>query len=739
MGLSRFPLILPAFLLICWLLIDAQLCAQTEDTAGPGSARKLAAVRIAENSIGIDAEMDESVWNQAEPAKDFIQSEPYSGQPAVEQTEVRILYDSENLYVGAYCFDSAGKNVTVRTMDRDFSTRGTDYFQVVLDTFHDGRNGLVFATNPAGAKLELQSAGDGSSFNIDWDVVWRVKTKVTDQGWQLEFAIPFRSIRFSPGESQSWGINFERRTRRINEESYWSPIPPQFFVYRVSLAGDLEGIRDVKQGRNLYIKPYLAVPILRQENDDVDIKPDAGFDLKYGITSGLTFDLTVNTDFSQVEADDDQINFTRFSLFFPEKREFFLENQDVFDFGKSTSVGFPGRSRRFRPPDDLIPFFSRRIGIAENEDGDGVLIPILLGARVTGRAGRYRLGMISMQDDGYGRIPSTNFFVGRLRRDILGNSEVGFLVVNKSENDGYFNRTYGADANFSFFNSLDLSTYVLNTDTPESEGSEMAGYLRAAWRTRLLSLEASHISIEDNFNAEVGFVPRVGIRKSSGEAELTFRSEGRVPWLREFQPRMRLNYITDQENALDTRETDGRLSFQFNDASRFTLSRRDTFERLVEEDDVLDEPLPPGDYSFGEYSVSYRSSSNRPVRGVVGWRTGDLYHGDLSGYNVGVDFAPSPHFGLQIDWSHTDIAFPTQDLDTDLLSTRILYSFNTNMFLKALLQYNSRDGFVASNVRFNFIHNPLSDLYVVYNESRTPLGDVIDRALILKLTYLFSF
>ena len=712
--------------------------------------KKITAVYIEEESILVDGELDEPQWNLAEPAKDFVQSEPYSGKPASEPTEVRLLYDRKNLYVGVSCFDSEGKKgIVVKDMVRDFSGSSGDSFQVILDTFDDNRNGFAFGTNPKGAKRDLQTGGDGLSFNRDWDAVWHVKAKITDQGWQAEFAIPFRTLRFPGDESQRWGVNFERRIRRKNERTSWSPIPVPYRVYRVSLAGSLEGINNVGQGRNLYVKPYISAPVLRREDDDVDFMPDAGFDVKYGVTSGLTLDLTVNTEFSQVEADDAQINFTRFSLFFPEKREFFLENREVFEFGNVGFRGFGGSRRSgrlslFRPRNDLIPFFSRRIGVSE-----GQLIPILGGARLTGRAGKYRLGIISMQADEFKETPSTNFTVARLRRDLLQNSDIGVLLVNKQQNNGHFNRTYGVDANFRFFNYLDVSSYVLNTDTPGIEEKDMAGFIRMAWRDRLFNMEASHVSIQENFNAEVGFVQRGGydrdegvgraMRKSSGEFSLTPRPEGRIPWVREFRPSIQVDYITDADNVLETREVNSRFSIEFNNSSFLSVGRRSTFERLVEEDEILDEILLPGDYQFEETTATLSSDRSRMFSGSINWSDGEFYNGERTSYGVGLGFSPNAQFGLDVFWSHADLSFPTRDFTTDLVSTRVGYSFNTNMFLNALIQYSSRDGLIASNIRFNLIHKPLSDFFLVYNEQRSPEGDVLDRALIAKLTYLFSF
>ncbi|UCF35300.1 MAG: carbohydrate binding family 9 domain-containing protein [Acidobacteriota bacterium] len=700
--------------------------------------KTLQAVRIESGKINLDGELNEPEWQSAELAAEFIQNEPFEGQPASEPTKVRLLYDKENLYIGAICYDSAGeKGFVSRELKRDFSPRDNDIFQVVFDTFNDKRNSVVFAVNPAGAVRDMQTSGDGGSFNSEWDAVWDARTRTTADGWEAEFVIPFKSLRFD-GSEQNWGMNFERRIRRKNEATHWSPIPRPHRVYRVSMAGSLEGVTDVQQGRNLYIKPYVSAPIGRAEGDDWDFKPDAGLDIKYGVTSKLTLDLTLNTDFSQVEADDAQINFTRFSLFFPEKREFFLENQQVFEFG---NVGNRGGGRRrggpTRPGADLIPFFSRRIGISD----DGDLIPILGGARMTGRLGsRYTLGLISMQSGELEDIPSTNFTVGRFRRDVLRNSDVGVIFVNKAAGEGdNYNRTYGADFNFRFFDALELSSYFLKSSTSGLSGDDSAGFFRVVWQDRLLDLEAYHISIDDNFNAEVGFVPRTGIKKTRGQIALTPRPEGRIPWIREFRPSLNLDYITNQEGEIEGREVSGRFTVEFNDSSRFSIGRQESFERLFEEDEVLDHLLEPGDYGFGDFSVSYSTDSSRMFSAFAEYRDGDFYDGQRSSRGFGVDFSPSAKFLAGISWDHGDLEFPNEAYSTELVSSRIDYNFNTRMFVSSLIQYSSRDGFVASNIRFRWIHRPLSDFYLVYNERRTTQGEVLDRALIAKLTYLFSF
>ena len=396
---------------------------------GADTKRSMSALYV-EAEMVLDGRLDEPAWNLVQPASDFIQQDPVMGAPATERTEVRLLYDDHNLYIGVYCFDSAGRaGLVVNDVTRDYSSFQNDHLGVALDTFDDDRNGFFFATNPRGAKRDAQFGGDGANSNFDWDGIWHVKTLISESGWQVEMVIPFKTLRFRELKEQVWGVNFVRHIRRKNEVNHWSPVARPYRIGRISLGGILEGVGGVRQGRNLYLKPYVSAPIVRRRDDDVDFQPEVGMDVKYGVTPGVTLDLTVNTDFAQVEADEQQINLTRFPLFFPEKREFFLENATIFRV-KRVGSGFRSGDR------DLIAFFSRRIGLAE-----GTVIPILGGARLTGRAGKYRLGLISMQTDELGSTPSTNFSVARVRRDILQNSDVGGIFINKHESGGRYNRT----------------------------------------------------------------------------------------------------------------------------------------------------------------------------------------------------------------------------------------------------------------------------------------------------------
>jgi hypothetical protein len=688
----------------------------------------MTAVRVS-GIITIDGELDEPEWKLAEPARDFIQRLPHTGRPATEPTEVRVLYDDLNLYVGAHCFDSAGRQgITIKDIKRDFWTLDSDGFQVVIDTFDDDQNSFLFGTNPGGAKFDMQIGGDGAAGNTSWNGIWHIQTRITDEGWQVEMAIPFRTLRFSNKPTQLWGINFERRVRRKFEDSYWAPLPAAFRLGRVSLAGRLGGIEGISPGRNLYVKPYGLSAAQRLQGDDFDLKPEAGFDVKYAVGTQSTLDLTVNTDFAQVEADEQQINLTRFSLFFPEKREFFLENAGIFGFGRSRVGGYRT---------DLIPFFTRRIGLSE----DRRLVPILGGARLSGRAGRNSFGLLSMQTDDITGVPSTNYSVLRARRDVLQKSDVGVLFVNKQpQSGGDYNRTYGADANFRLVRYLELSSSLLRTDSPDRPGQNFAANFEVAWRDSLFDVEARHQNIQENFNPEVGFVQRGSIKRSSGIFTLTPRPRERIPSVRYMGPSFSIDYITDQSNNLETRLLKGSFDVVFHNGAELSAGRRADFERLTAPFPIRRTQLiAPGDYNFDEWFVSFFSDKSRIITGQAGLSSGSFWDGDRDEYVVGLDVQPGYRFAAGAVLSHNDISLASGVFQTNLVAAKVRYLFSTRMFFNSLIQYNSDTREVSSNVRFHFIYRPLSDFFLVFNERRTSTGEVADRALVAKLTYILAF
>lgn len=699
----------------------------------------ITATRI-EGEITLDGILDEPEWDQALPGGNFIQKIPDTGEPATEQTEIRILYNQEFLYIGAHLWDSAGEEgIVVTDITKDFMTRNSDGLQVMLDTYDDDRNGFIFGSNPAEGRWDMQVANNSS--NSNWDGIWYNRATIDEMGWHLEMAIPFKTLRFTSDRIQKWGINFERRVRRKVEESYWAPMPPPHRLGRIDMAGTLIGLEDIHPGTNMYLKPFVSVPISNREYDDWDLQPEAGIEVfKWAVTSQLTFDGTINTDFSQVEVDEVRTNLTRFSLFFPEKRDFFLENQGVFDWGPEV--------RGHRSP-ELLPFFSRNIGLYEGE-----IVPIHGGGRLTGRAGKYTIGMMSMQTGDFWTsperddagdieeestfIPSTNFTVLRMKRDLFSRSEIGGIIVNKDVAGPEFNRTVGLDSSFNFFHYLDINAYALKTESENNTDSDYAGRIGAQWQDDFWQIGASHMRIGEEFNPEVGFVPREGIHKTTGQLGITQRPRGTIPWVREFTPEINYEYITNNENVLETKTLEADFATEFNDASFFRIGYERVFERLDEEFEIRDGIIIPiGDYNWDEFNLFYRSDSSRKFSFSGRYSNGGFWGGDRRQYRGGLQFQPNHKFAAELNVTRNLVDLPSGDFTVDLVGLNSNYSFSKRMFLSALVQYNSEDHEMISNVRYNFMYKPLSDIYVVYNERRDmDTNEVLDRAITVKFTYV---
>src|SRR5687768_10592263 len=459
-----------SFLLAAGVLAPAAAFAQSPEN-GNGinydtarQERRLNATH-AQGRIELDGRLDEPSWAAAPLAANFVQNDPNEGQPATYDTEVRLLYDDRALYIGVFAKDPEPGAIIVNELRKDFNTGSADGFQVVIDTFKDERNGYQFAINAAGAKWDSQMSNEGRDQNSNWDGIWDVATRIGEDGWYAEIEIPFKTLKFGPEAMQTWGINFQRRLRRHNENSYWSPLRRIHQLSRVSMAGTYEDLQGLRPGANIRVKPYALGNFNQLPGVALDSDYDAGLDVKYGVTSGLTWDFTVNTDFSQVEADEQQVNLTRFNLFFPEKRDFFLENSGVFQFGSGNTGGGGGGGGgggRQNASQDMIFFFSRQIGLSPAGDA----IPLLAGSRITGRVGGWSVGALNILQREKDASPSTNFTALRLRRDILANSDVGVMFLNKDPRGLDHNRGFGADANFRFFNDLTANVAVSKSDSP---------------------------------------------------------------------------------------------------------------------------------------------------------------------------------------------------------------------------------------------------------------------------------
>jgi hypothetical protein len=689
-------------------------------------SRVATAVRTTERIV-IDGRLDEPAWELAPPAKDFIQKVPFTNRPESERTEVRFLYDGDNLYIGVFCFDSDPSSIAVNDLEKDFSFRGSDNIQIAFDSLYDRRSAFSFRTNPAGARADAQVIDN--VINHDWDVVWDVRTSINDQGWVAEFVVPFKSLRFSSAQKQVWGLNITRKLIRRNEDTFWSPLPVRYGISRTSLYGTLVGLENITPGRNLKVTPFVTAGSTRFRSAGnpagaftADTDFDGGVDLKYSVTPSLTFDATYRTDFAQVEVDQQQVNLTRFSLFFPEKRDFFLENAGIFVFGTGNN---------------FVPFFSRRIGLSDA----GTPVPILGGGRLTGRTGPYEVGVITMRTQSEGATPANAFAVGRVKRNLWTNSWIGALGTNRDSTiGGNFNRVYGADTHLEFYQRLLVDANLLRSDTPGVSGQDSARQLEVAWRDDEVTLTTGYNELQPNFNPELGFIRRDNNTRYNGTASwnpiidssdvirtLTFGAS--VDY-----------YETGGTGEIETRASGLTLGVDFENNAAISYAATETFDRLVEPFAIRpDIAIATGDYSYVDHSLQANTNPGRRLSASSTVEWGEFWDGDRTSVRGAVDVKPNHHLSLTFNYQRDAVDLPLGRFTANLLGTRVRYAFSPRMFLASFFQYNSTTRQVSSNVRFNLIHRPLSDLFIVYNDLRDPSGRSLQRALILKLTNLVDF
>ena len=607
--------------------------------------KNAAALRITEE-VTLDGLLNEAAWDIAVPVTDFYQQSPRPGELALNQAEVRFLYDDDNLYVGVILFDANPGNLVINDLTEDFGFN-QDSIGFMLDTLRDYRSGFMFFTNAAGARRDGQISNNGQNDNFDWDGVWDVETSQNDRGWIAEFRIPFKTLRFSSSESQEWGVNFDRKVRYQFEDSVWSPIPVRWRASRMSMAGTLRGLEGIRQGRNLKVKPFGVAGFTqtRQGGDpfgawNTDQNYDGGLDIKYGLTQSLTLDATYRTDFAQVEVDQQQVNLTRFNLFFPEKREFFLENAGTFNFGQRN-----GR--------DLIPFFSRRIGLSNQ----GTPIPIVGGARVTGQIGNYDVGFLSMKTESTATTPSNLYTVGRVKQNLLDNSWIGGMVTNRDSTvAGNYNRLYGVDAYFQFFNRLEFDTHFIKTETPGLEGDDQARKFNVGWRDDELLFGAEYNAVEQNFNPEVGFVRRPGVIRYNGYASWNPRFDN-SDLIRNLIFQAGLDYFegaTTQEIETRTERVD--LGIRFDNSASINFSIIENLERLTEVFNIRrDVGIPEGDYGYRRYRVSASTDPSKKITGGGNFEWGEFWNGESESFGGNVSFRPNYNLSVRVDYSRNQV------------------------------------------------------------------------------------
>ena len=731
---------------------DVELVAQ----ASP----KLANAISVEEPPTIDGDvLGDPAWAAVEPVSGFSQSAPDEGQPATERTEVRVVFTEDTIFFGIVCYDRDPSLIIVSDSSRDSSMNDADSFQMVLDTFSDRQNGFVFGTTPAGQEYDAQMAnegggrslfgggggggfsrGSGEGFNLNWDGAWQVRTQISEVGWSAEFAIPFRTIRYPAREDQSWGVNFQRNIRRRNETAYWAPLPRQYNLYRVSMAGQLAGVTGpIGFTGNLQLTPYVVGEIVtrdaRPDRDPLALG-DVGADLKYSVTSGLTLDATYNTDFAQVEVDNQQINLDRFNLFFPEKRPFFLENAGVFALNNSGPASGMNLGQT-----EL--FFSRRIGIGDA----GEQIPILGGARLSGKVSdTVTVGFLNMQTQNLDGRPANNFTAARLRRELPNRSSVGGLFVNRQGTGSQalsddHNRTYAVDGRWGIGQNGMVQGFVGRTETPGRTGRDHALSLSSRYDSEAWRLISGYQENGEDFNPEVGFTRRSGgFRKFDFGVNNTSRPEGFLKF-QEVSPHMSFTRFWNLDGVMETSFLHLHFQGEFEDSSSAGVAVDVRSEAVFDEFTVSGIAIPPGRYDFNEVQYSYNSDRSAPFSAGMRATVAGFFGGDIVTLRPSINARYGETFNLSLSYSRNDIDLPNGSVITNLTSVSTAYNFSPRLFLQTLLQHNDSADLWSVNFRVGWLQDANTGLFFVYNETEG-IGDIVPsfagRSVILKYSYLFD-
>jgi Domain of unknown function (DUF5916)/Carbohydrate family 9 binding domain-like len=699
----------------------------------------------------IDGRVDDMSWSSTESFSGFIQQEPNDGEPATERTEIRLLLDRQNLYIGVICFDNEPQNILVSQSRRDADLDDTDSIQILLDTFNDGQNAFVFGTNPFGIEYDGQVMAEGQAgqgnrggFNLDWDADWIVRTGMTERGWEAEFAIPLKTLRYSPGQERTWGINVMRNIRRKNEQAFLAPVPRGYNLYRVSVAGKLHGL-SLPARRDLKFLPYASAAVTDDatlRTDTVHRSGDVGLDVKWGVRADLTLDVTVNTDFAQVEADEQQVNLTRFPLFFPEKRPFFLENAQLFQLGQPRAV-------------DL--FFSRRVGLSR----DGEPIDIIAGGRLSGKLGGYNVGLLNMQTDaavnervGQTVAPANNFTVLRLQREV-GRSNFGAMFVgrqgvgSRATADDY-NRAYGLDLGWQTSTNGRLTAFMARTDSPQSkDGSDYAGALSYGYTSELWNNGVGFTQVGDRFNPEVGFLQRRGYRRLEGRTNIRYQPK-QWPWIRRIQPHFNYNAYMDLQNRLESSQghwhffdiqtlSGARFGYVIvtgQDRPRlpFTIYQDVTGRRVV---------VPSGEYAWAWGEFEGNTNQSAPISASLVHRIGNYYDGDYQSWRVTIGLRAGARLLSELGWNRDDVTLPGGRFRNDLVPMKVSYAFTSLASVQGLIQYNKQASTISSNIRLALLNRSGTGFFLVYNDRRdtspfTP-DELLGRSFIVKYTRLFDY
>jgi hypothetical protein len=668
----------------------------------------------------LDGRIDDAEWALAEVVSDFVQKEPNNGAAPTKRTEVYVLYDEDTLYFGWINYDDEPDKIGASVMRRDEYHQGDDWVAVYIDTFHDHRNTLGFEVNPLGAKFDY-TVRDESQLNTNWDENWEAAASITERGWEAEMAIPFAALRFAPG-SNVWGIEYEREVIYNQERINWNNTSRDYNFLAVSQYGHLVGLENVGLTGRFRLKPFVTggYDSFQQRDDPLsEGRGDIGIErFQVQLTPSLTANLTLNTDFAEVEADTQQVNLTRFSLFFPEQREFFLEEANNFTFGtlpRRASGESEGFGFQRQPPLALL-FFSRRIGLGP----EGQPVPIRFGGKLTGKIGSGNLGFVNVQTGDSQLGVGQNFAAFRWKQPVFGRSTVGALATNVQGPDGQYNRVVGADIDFVLFDHLFLTGFAAGGQDNDVDGTSLVGQLSAAWDTQDWGLGGDVTYVADDFDSDLGFILRQDIVRYKYQGRWSTRPSS--PLLRRLSVSPSLERITDTSGRLVSRlgSLSTQLDLESSDVVRFRINRN---YELLDTDFPIDEDV---------------TIPRRPVSGNLTFNLGEFYDGRRLGVGGGPRFRFSQRFTLNPEYSFNRIHLPGGSFDTHLVRLRANLSLSERVLFDSLLQHSSVDDQMSAFVRLRYIYRTGDDFYLVYRQS-TAFGGMFDRLDDRTLTAKFTF
>nr|MDA3905637.1 DUF5916 domain-containing protein [Bacteroidales bacterium] len=656
--------------------------------------------------IKLDGQLNEDVWNKAMRISDFTQREMEEGKPATQKTEVAIIYTTNKMYIGVWAYETDPSKIRASKMNRDFNWRSDDNVEIIFSPFNDNRNGYLFVTNPNGARADVMVSDEGAGFNRSWNGIWDVATTITDKGWFAEFEIPFSTLKFPNQEEQVWALNVERNIRHNREQVLWKGWGRQFDVEKISQAGKLNGLKNIKAKEKIEIKPYVTTGLEKVSGEKTEFIYNYGGDVNIDITPTLKLNLTAKTDFGQVEDDQAKINLSRFSLYYREKREFFLEGSNQFEMNA-------GRGNQL--------FYSRRIG---NDSDTEQEVPIIVGARIFGKQNKTNIGFLNIQTTEIDSVPTTNFSVLRVSQDIWKQSSIGIIATSKVQN-GHHNFVFGADFKYStntFLGDKNLifSTSAAQTITSDSENKDNTAYdISLSFPNDWVEIDLGLNDVQANFNPEMGYIRRTNARRYRAEVQFNPRPKF-LGFARNLQikPVEVSYYLNSTTNELESINYEWRpMGIMFKSGEFIEFNVQHNFDRLTESFEILDTiSIPVGDYWDNRMEVQFRTYSGRAISARINASSGEFYTGTRKSIYGGLTWNASKHWNLSGSWSRNYLYLSQGDATATEINARVSYAYSPKLNSGIFGQWNSEEEEVLLNFRFNWIPKIGSDFFLIVNQ-----------------------